>query len=54
MHLWKENSQQGRAFQNLEILHVSQCSRLKKKFTVICIVFQKFKHFENIEMPWLG
>ena len=29
MHLWKENSQQGRAFQNLEILHVSQCSRLK-------------------------
>lgn len=30
MHLWKENSQQGRAFQNLEILHLSQCSRLKK------------------------
>ena len=29
-HLWKENSQQGRGIQNLESLHVSYCSRLKK------------------------
>ena len=30
MHLWKENSRQGRGIQNLESLHVSYCSRLKK------------------------
>ncbi|XP_050252177.1 uncharacterized protein LOC126698785 isoform X3 [Quercus robur] len=29
MHLWKENSQQGRGIQNLESLHVSYCGRLK-------------------------
>ena len=29
MHLWKENSQQGRELQNLEILTVSECGRLK-------------------------
>ena len=29
MHLWKENSQQGRGIQNLESLHVSHCGRLK-------------------------
>ena len=29
MHLWKENSQQGRGIQNLESLHVSECGRLK-------------------------
>lgn len=29
MHLWKENSQQGRGIQKLESLHVSYCGRLK-------------------------
>ncbi|KAL0005763.1 hypothetical protein SO802_013324 [Lithocarpus litseifolius] len=29
MHLWKENSQQGRELQNLEILRVYECGRLK-------------------------
>ncbi|KAK4573423.1 hypothetical protein RGQ29_031402 [Quercus rubra] len=29
MHLWKENSQEGRGFQNLESLQVSYCGRLK-------------------------
>ena len=29
MHLWKENSQESMAFQNLEILKVSECGKLK-------------------------
>ena len=29
MHLWMENSQQGRSIQNLESLYVSECGRLK-------------------------
>ena len=29
VHLWKENSEQGRALQNLEYLSVLECSRLK-------------------------
>ena len=29
MHLWEENSQQGRGIQNLKSLHVTECGRLK-------------------------
>ena len=52
MHLWKENSQQGRAFQNLEILLVSQCSRLKN-LVPSSMYFQNLNTYESIEMSWL-
>ncbi|KAM3734383.1 hypothetical protein ACB098_10G010700 [Castanea mollissima] len=43
MLLWKENSQQGRAFQNLEILRVSECGRLK-------ILVPSSMHFRNLNV----
>ena len=41
MLLWKENSEQGRAFQNLEILRVSECGRLKN-------LVPSSMHFRNL------
>ncbi|XP_030959735.1 probable disease resistance protein At4g27220 [Quercus lobata] len=43
MLLWKENSEQGRAFQNLEILKVSECGRLKN-------LFPSSMHFRNLNI----
>ncbi|XP_075641868.1 putative disease resistance protein At4g27220 isoform X2 [Castanea sativa] len=47
MLLWKENSQQGRAFQNLEILVVSECGRLK-------ILVPSSMHFRNLNFLTVG
>ncbi|XP_050274627.1 disease resistance protein L6-like isoform X2 [Quercus robur] len=41
MLLWKENSEQGRAFQNLGILRVSECGRLKN-------LVPSSMHFRNL------
>ncbi|XP_030959914.1 disease resistance protein At4g27190-like isoform X2 [Quercus lobata] len=41
MLLWKENSEQGRAFQNLGILSVSECGRLKN-------LVPSSMHFRNL------
>ncbi|XP_030957889.1 disease resistance protein At4g27190-like [Quercus lobata] len=41
MLLWKENSEQGRAFQNLENLTVSECGRLKN-------LVPSSMHFRNL------
>ncbi|KAM3734366.1 hypothetical protein ACB098_10G010100 [Castanea mollissima] len=43
MLLWKENSQQGRAFQNLESLRVSECGSLK-------ILMSSSMHFRNLNI----
>ena len=43
MLLWKENSEQGRAFQNLEILRVSECGRLKN-------LVPSSMHFRNLNI----
>ncbi|XP_050274603.1 probable disease resistance protein At4g27220 [Quercus robur] len=43
MLLWKENSEQGRAFQNLEILSVSECGRLKN-------LVPSSMHFRNLNI----
>ncbi|KAM4110287.1 hypothetical protein ACB094_03G183600 [Castanea mollissima] len=42
MLLWKENSEQGRAFQNLEILNVSECNRLTN-------LVPSLMHFRNLK-----
>ena len=43
MLLWKENSEQGRAFQNLGILRVSECGRLKN-------LVPSSMHFRNLNI----
>ena len=43
MLLWKENSEQGRAFQNLEILEVSECGKLKN-------LVPSSTHFQNLNI----
>ena len=43
MLLWKENSEQGRAFQNLGILKVSKCGRLKN-------LVPSSMHFPNLNI----
>ena len=43
MLLWKENSEQGRAFQNLETLAISECGRLKN-------LVPSSMHFQNLNI----
>ena len=43
MLLWKENSEQGRAFQNLGILRLSECGRLKN-------LVPSSMHFRNLNI----
>ena len=43
MLLWKENSEQGRAFQNLETLAISECGRLKN-------LVPSSMHFRNLNI----
>ena len=43
MLLWKGNSEQGRAFQNLETLEISECGRLKN-------LVPSSMHFRNLNI----
>jgi hypothetical protein len=52
MHLWNENSQKGRAFQNLEILSVSDCGRLKNLMPS-SVSFRNLNSLRSIEMSWI-
>ena len=46
LHLWKENSEQGRAFRNLVILTVLECGRLKH----IVPSSMYFRNLNNLEV----
>ncbi|KAM3693697.1 hypothetical protein ACJW31_07G003100 [Castanea mollissima] len=52
MLLWKENSEQGRALQNLEKLTVSEYGRLKN-LVPSSMHFLNLTHFESMEMSWV-